>query len=158
MPISATGARRRRDAGFTLVEVMVALFVMGLAAGAILLNLPPPGPRLSDEAERLAARLRNAQQEAVLTNRDVEVVITPQGCGFRVRRQGRWTPLDTGAFESRPWAEGLSVRVQGGEGVEAVRFDSTGGAEPAAIRLSAGGRSVGVAVDPQGHVRIHDPG
>lgn len=151
-PTSATGARRRRTAGFTLVEVMVVVTLIGLVAGLAVLAVPDGRPSVSLEAERFGARLQRAREEAVLTNRPVEVEVTPSGYGFRVREATGWRPLVEGPFGAVAWEEGAAVHDEQRAG--AVVFDPAGGATPAAFRLTRDGRSVRVLVDPAGNVRI----
>jgi len=103
-------------------------------------------------------RLRRAQEEAILTNRTVEVAVSPRGYAFRVQRAGAWAPLQDGPFEPVAFGEGVSAAVSGAEGRSAVRFDPTGVAEPAQVRLSKGTRAVAVSVDGQGQVSIDAPG
>ena len=153
MPISATGAREQ---GVTLIEMMVVLLLVGLASSMVLLNLPSGGARLADEAEHLAARIQHAQQEAVLTNRPVEIILAANDSSFRVQRRGRWVPLVAGPFKPRPWGEGLSVALTGGAGRRAVRFDSSGSTDPATIRMTASGRSIDLIINRQGRVQMHD--
>ncbi len=153
MPISATGASEQ---GFTLIEMMVVLLLVGLASSMVLLNLPPGGARLADEAEHLAARIQYAQQEAVLTNRPVEIVLAANDSSFRVQRRGRWVPLVAGPFKPRPWGEGLSVSLPGIAGRRAVRFDSSGATDPATIRMTGSGHSIDLIINRQGRVQIHD--
>lgn len=152
MRISATGVSRRRDRGFTLVEVMVTLLLVGLVTGGVLLTLPSGGAHLAREAEQLGARIKQAQREAMLTNRAVELVVGSDGSHFRVRRTGRWQPLADGPFERRPWTQGVRVVLQ----ASGVRFDPSGATDPAIIRLSAGERAMELTVDAQGAVRIHE--
>lgn len=154
-PTSATGARPASERGFSLVEVMVALAILGLLTGAVLMTLPADGPRLADEAERLAARLEHAREEALAKNRPVEVAFVANGYRFREQRRGAWEPLDGGPFEPQTWPEGLAVAVEAADGRQAVRFDTTGAAEPATIRLSNRTRAVRVAVDAQGETQVH---
>jgi general secretion pathway protein H len=156
MPTSATGAERGGEAGFTLVEVLVALVVMALLTGAVLMTLPGEGPRLAAEAERLAARLDHARDEALTGARPVEVALTDAGYALRAQRKGRWEPLDDGVLEPVAWPEGLTASVESADGRSAVRFDPTGAAEAAVITLSSGERRTRVTVDPQGEVRIDD--
>jgi len=155
MPISATGTRRAREAGFTLVEVMVTLLLLGLVTGVALLTLPSGGARLTREAEQLAARIKHAQREAMLTNRSVEVVVASGDSRFRVRRSGRWQPLEEGPFRPRPWPEGVTAALAE-TGRHGVRFDPSGAADPAVIRLSAEERTMEVRVDAQGRVTVHE--
>ena len=155
MPISATGARPT-ERGFTLIEMMVVLLLVGLASSMVMLNLPSGGARLSDEAEYLAARIQYAQQEAVLTNRSVEIVLAANDSSFRVQRRGRWIALVVGPFKSRPWGEGLSVSLPGVAVRRAVRFDSSGATDPTTIRMTARGRSIDLIINRQGRVQIHD--
>lgn len=154
MPTSATGARPLRDAGFTLVELMVVLLILGLAGAAVVLTAPDPGPRPGDAAEALAARLRRAQEEAVLTNRAVEVVLTPDGYAFRVQRRGAWEPLDEAPFTGQAWPDGLQVQLSAPSGRQGVRFDPTGAADPAVVTFRSEARRTGVSVDAAGNVRI----
>jgi general secretion pathway protein H len=130
--------------------MMVVLLLVGLASSMVLLNLPSGGARLADEAEHLAA------QEAVLTNRPVEIILAANDSSFRVQRRGRWVPLVAGPFKPRPWGEGLSVALTGGAGRRAVRFDSSGSTDPATIRMTASGRSIDLIINRQGRVQIHD--
>jgi general secretion pathway protein H len=153
MRISATGVDRRRDRGFTLVEVMVTLLLVGLITGVALLTLPSGGAHLAREAEQLGARIKQAQREAMLSNRAVELVVERDGSHFRVRRTGRWQMLADGPFRRRPWRQGVTVALQGPGG---VRFDPSGATDPAIIRLSAGERAMELTVDAQGAVRIHE--
>ena len=56
MPISAPGnSRPAAEGGFTLVELMVVLTVIGLASAAAVLAMPDPRGRLVDEGARFAA-------------------------------------------------------------------------------------------------------
>jgi general secretion pathway protein H len=153
----AAGAPRPREGaerGFTLVEILVVVAVLGLLTAVIVLNLPESGGRLADEADALAARLTRAQEEAILTNRTVEVAVGSGGYAFRVQRAGGWAPLEDGPFEPRRWGDGISVAVRAAEGRSGVRFDPTGAAEPVEITLHKKAQSVRVRVDGQGGVSV----
>jgi len=154
MPILATGTRRPHDRGFTLVEVLVTLLLLGLVTG-VALSLPSDGANLSREAQQLAARIHHAQREAILTNRAVEIVVAQADSHFRVRRAGRWEALTDGPFGSRPWNAGVQA-VMAGRGTHGVRFDPSGTTDPALIRLSSQEKVVEVTVDMQGMVAIHE--
>jgi general secretion pathway protein H len=154
MPTLATGARRPRDRGFTLVEVMVTLLLLGLVTG-VALSLPAGGANLSREAQALASRIKHAQREAMLTNRAVEIVVADANSHFRVRRAGRWENLADGPFGPRPWDAGVQAAMSD-TGMHGVRFDPSGATDPAIIRLSLDAQVVEVTVDAHGQVTIHE--
>jgi len=132
--------------------MMVVVTLIGLAAGLVVMTATDGRPSVTLEAERFGARLQRAQEEAILTNRPVEVALTPSGYAFRVREAAGWRPLTDAPFGEVVWEPDTAVRREQRTG--AVAFDPAGGATPGAFRLSRGGRSVRVAIDPAGNVRI----
>ncbi|MDI6625050.1 MAG: GspH/FimT family pseudopilin [Brevundimonas sp.] len=144
-------ARRARRAGFTLVELLMTVAIIGLAAGAVVLSVPDPRPSVAEDAERFAARLSRAREEAVLTNRPVAVETTAAGYGFSVFDGAEWAPLPDGPFGPETWSDGLTVSPA--EPVRVV-FDPTGVAEPATLTLSRDGRTARVEIDGAGEVTL----
>ncbi len=136
--------------GFTLVELMVVIAIIGVAAGAVVLSMPDPRPTLAVEAERFAARLTLAREEAVMTNRPVALRADAAGYGFESFDGAVWTPL-TGVLAPKAWSEGAAVA-----GAARAVFDPTGGADAASVRLEREGLAVTVAIDGAGEVTIHD--
>src|SRR3954468_9642317 len=81
--------------GFTLVELMVVLVIIGLASAAVILTLPERGGSLFAEAERFAARTKAARDDAILDSRAATVEVGP--AGYAVNRRGEeahydWVP------------------------------------------------------------------
>ena len=149
MRTSATGTAER---GFTLVELLAVLAILGLASGAVMLALPEPDGGVRMEAARLAARAQAAQERAVMDNRPVALVLRAASYGFEWRRGGEWQPVGQKPLLERQWDEGTQVASEGAE--RRIVFDSTGFAEPARIRLRRGEVEAVVAVADGGRVRV----
>ena len=145
---SATGNRQ----GFTLVEMMVVLAVLGLVAAVVVVAIPDGRMTLAAEGERFAARLKRAQEEAVLVNRPVELAMTDAGYAFRVRTANGWQSLDDGPFETEAWLPGTAVTSE--KDVRRVVFDPTGIANVSHFTLRRSGKTVEVMVDAAGNVRV----
>ena len=113
--------------GFTLIELMVVLFIIGLVAGAVVLSLPGDSAALSEDADRFAARVAAARDEAVVSARPIAVWIAPSGYGFDTRQDRQWVPLNAHARQSRLEAgDGGADRGRGGRGYLAAGHQSRG--------------------------------
>ena len=151
MPISATG--NNADTGFTLVELMVVLVIIGLMAAAVVINLPDPRGRLADEGTALAARLVAARDLSIIGGRDIGVRFDAAGYGFQQRNGEAWAPVTERALAPRRWAAGVTA-APAIEGGAALVFDTTGLATPAEIILQRDGARSSISVSSTGAVRV----
>ncbi|MFC0388350.1 GspH/FimT family pseudopilin [Muricoccus vinaceus] len=133
-----------RAPGFTLLEMLVVLLIMALAATAAPRLLGAGrGGLLRAAADDAGAMLREARAEARRTGRDARVVFdTAQGSFHRVggNRIGR---VPAGAALV---VDGAREEADG-EGRIALRFDAEGGSTGGRVRLASGAASAGVEVD-----------
>ena len=151
MRTSATGSKPN---GFTLVELLVVLVIIGIMSAAVLIAIPDPRGRLIDEAERFAARVVTARDLAVIESRDMSVRVTAQGYAFDRRMDGEWRPVDAKPFRSQPWTNGTTALV-GSAGQERVSFDSTGLASaPLTVTLVRSGERATISLAIDGKVSI----
>ncbi len=114
--------------GFTLIELMVVLFIIGLVAGAVVLSLPGDSAALSEDADRFAARVAAARDEAVVSARPIAVWIAPSGYGFDARQDRQWVPLNARTLANRDWKPGTVARIEG----EAAEVAAPPGTDPSA--------------------------
>lgn len=109
MRTSATG-RCRRQAGFTLIEVLVALSILGILAGGVVLSLPD-----SERATRQAAvqawrdQAAHAARRARAEARPWAWEIGPAGARVLVSNGAGWRPADGEPGRLRPLPPGLRL-------------------------------------------------
>jgi len=138
----------RRDAGFSLIEMLAALAIMALAAGLVVMSIPNPSGRLADETDELIRNLVAARDLALVENRTVTVEIGETGYETRIAR--RLGPPETRTQVN--WRPDTSVAMGDGRLPAAILFDSVGLTESAAITLFRDGRKDGVAIDASGRI------
>lgn len=160
-------ARRSATAtcpGFTLLEVMVVLLIMGLLVGLVsALVLPDDQARLDVETERLAQLLALAGEQARISGHDVAWTVQPAGYGFSQRKAGAFWTEATGddLLRSRELPAGMAIvelRVENTPATGPLRleFRADGEALAFTIGLRLGTARSAIAGSPVGQITVVD--
>jgi general secretion pathway protein H len=133
-----------RCSGFTLIEVIVTLAILGLAL-VIVAGYKPPwssGLGLKGAASELASELRLARSEAIASNRPVAFDLDVNDHLYRV---------GTGAKRGLPTNLSIKLLTISGESrganVGDIRFNPDGSSTGGRIALADGKQRVAVGVD-----------
>ena len=143
-----------RDRGFTLIEMLVVLAILGLAVGLVASRGPTRSPALDlrGGADQVARALRLARSQAVVTNRDVAFTLDLARRAFSVG-DGAWQALPSTIELGMTAAAGArDLSAQGG-----IVFAPDGGASGGRVRLASANRVLIVTVDwLSGRVAVAD--
>ncbi|MCJ8202932.1 type II secretion system minor pseudopilin GspH [Pseudomonas sp. RGM2987] len=147
---------RGKQQGFTLIELMVVLVIIGIASAAVSLSIKPdPLKLLREDADRLAQLLQLAQAEARSDGRPITWRGDAKGFAF-ARRTDRGAGLDRfkddPQLRPRRWqSPSMEIRV---EPRQRVVLNAEWLGEPLQIRLSDGQNSLTVQRSAAGRVLV----
>jgi len=148
--------------GFTLVEMLVVLLIMGLFVGLVsVIARPDERGLLQVEAERLAQLLDLAATESRLSGKVIGW--TTDGSGYRFWRPAQdlgWTEIrDNDLLRARTLPQGMAItnmRVENMRPQGAMRLEFTPYSPTLSftIEMSYGAAHYSVAATPMGEVRV----
>ena len=147
-------SRPDRSGGFTLLEMMIVLVIMGLMLSLIVTRGPWRSHTLvaKGAAGELASALREARSRAIGSNRPVSLTVDLKQRSYQI---GQQTP------KRLPDGLDISLLTVSGEvrkGADpGIRFDPDGSSTGGRITLADGARKLQVGVDwLTGRVRVVD--
>jgi general secretion pathway protein H len=162
----------RPTAGFTLIEMLVVVFIIGIIAAGVLLSVSLTGTdhELQTESERLATLMNYARDEAEMQTREFGLACSANGYEFYAfdPRTALWGSItEDDALRARTLPAGLTLKLNV-EGHDVV-FKPPNKEDPkkpdimifsngdlSAFELTVvrddASRSVKVAVDDKGHI------
>lgn len=128
----------RRNAGFTLIEVLVVLLIISIMSGIVIANMPSftDSGEFDREARRLGVILDMAREEAMV--RTNEFGFKPEENSYRfyvyddLARQ--WQPVDDRPFDVHELPEDMELSLK----VEGDDFELSEAKAPPVLILSSG--------------------
>lgn len=103
----------KRITGFTLIEILVVLFIVSIMSGIVVANLPSMTRTgdLDTEARRLAALLSMARQDAILEANEYGFMPDRNEYRFYIYDDmaGQWKLLTESPFETRHLSSELAL-------------------------------------------------
>ena len=159
-------------AGFTLIELVMSLFILGLVTSAVVWTLPDTRPLVVEEAVRLAAKLNAAQDESIVSGETIGVAFKGHSYAFYRYRAGAWIAvMDSPVLAVRELDAAVQLLPNGGSRVgeaglfndgptqsgPTVYFSPVGVPPVFAVTLSGQSGSAHVRSTAQGGIEVvHD--
>ncbi|WP_133405263.1 type II secretion system minor pseudopilin GspH [Parashewanella tropica] len=87
--------RCRSQRGFTLLEIMIVVVLMGLMAAAVIpsFNTSTPKQQLEKKAKEFMATTELVLNETILSGQFLGIVIDPDGYHYVIYHENKWQPL-----------------------------------------------------------------
>lgn len=127
MQTSATGIckpartvhKRRGSCGYTLIEIIVVLFIIGIAASMVMprISLDRLGQNIDDHTRNITNIIRLAENESILRGQVVALSVTSTEVSLARLKEGKWVSDETNKWEH--------YRV-----MEPIKFDLTDHVSP----------------------------
>ena len=84
----------QRQVGFTLLELLIVILIMGVILAAVGLNTTQTSKQvLQQDVQRLAALMQLARDEAIVRNRLIALELDTNRYSFFIKIDNAWEPL-----------------------------------------------------------------
>lgn len=151
----------RRISGFTLLELLVVLVVVGIMLGMVTMNAMPNKKQiLENDVRRVALLLQLAREEAIVRNRPVALEVDSEQFRFYVRENSSWQLLtDNDLLRERHFQQApLTINMQPSSTQSTLPLKIVFGREPVdkpfMLTFTYDDVSVSIQADGLGHFSV----
>lgn len=111
------GTQLNSNQGFSLIEIMVVVLIIGISASMAVLYIDNSDDRLKSEAKRLLAMTQLVRDEAIMTGRSLAMIIDSSNYYFSRREKGKWVQLTSKPFKKITMSADIRLRfISAGKG------------------------------------------
>ena len=144
---------RAHELGMSLIETLMALFIMGLASSMIILTMPQRPSEIEMETRKLLDLAETAKRSALVRGAWTGISANDQSFQIVTYRDDAWVPL-----QRKPVRISLEVdsedNSEDDERAPLLLFGPTGTARADRITLSAGAREQMIVVEHDGTITL----
>jgi len=137
---------RTFEDGFTLVEILMVVFIIGLSSGVGIMNLPERASQLQEAADIVTGDVTTLQKRAVLTGAPHAIEVSADGYQGLVWQSGEWRPI---GLQGREFGGAVRVNIESeirrDQEITKIVFDPTGAPDAGLIVLSAKGSRIEIS-------------
>jgi type II secretion system protein H len=137
---------QHRDDGFSLVEILVALFIMALASAMVVMAMPSRPDQLNAEVGQFEAVLARTMEQAISRGQARGIRVQDNSYSVYTRVAGRWVPA---RGEAEALAGGVTLNLitkdrESDDSRPQIVADASGIVSGPDVRFSKGGRTLDV--------------
>jgi type II secretion system protein H len=171
-------ARHQRAAlprGFTLIEIMIVVVIIGIALSMVVANLmPDERERVRQEAQRLQTLFERVRDESAMSGKTIAVELQENTLRFYERDprsiEVKWLPLErlgTESLSPRQLAKGIDANLVIGHTRKSpastsvsrdtdgpALFQPAGVAAPFSFKMTSQAGTKSIVVDPLGRISL----
>jgi general secretion pathway protein H len=152
------GNATRLPRGFSLLELLIVIVIVGITLGVATLNALPSGRQLlQDDAKRVALLLQTARDEAILRNRLIAFEVDSDSYRFVQFDGYKWEPIgDDDMLRERKFKQSpVQISINPSLTAGAIPLRIVFGREPVGtpfiLTLAKGESKVSIRADGIGH-------
>jgi len=151
------GRRITKESGFTLVEILAVLVVIGLMSSVVILSMPRPSSTLDKQAERLTAELNALAQDGLISGSVNAAGFSENGYALYSFENSEWTERSADEWQDsyRMTLTRGSARIDLPKEVNpTIMFQPTGLSTPFELSLSDGDMKYALKTTGDGRIEL----
>lgn len=106
--------RSLKAGGFTLIELLVVIVLLGIVTSFAVISMGSSGQtgEMQEEARRLHALIKLAQEESIIQAKEIAMEIKQQEYVFLEYNDKKWQPIENAIFKKRKVKDFFDLKVE----------------------------------------------